>query len=146
MKGGVMGADTERVTQLLRSRGLRVTAQRRAVLSALLAEPSLHLTAAGLLERVRGDMPEMSKATVYKALEDERQAGLVDEHANADGTRLYGLHLQAHDHFVCERCGRWIDVPDAGRPDRPERFVTQGRVSHVEVIYRGICDACGRVD
>jgi Fe2+ or Zn2+ uptake regulation protein len=137
-----MAEPQERITELLRGRGLRVTAQRRAVLTALMAEPSLHLTAGELLRRVHDSMPEMSKATVYKALDDERRAGLIDEHADETGTHLYGLHLEPHDHFVCERCGRWLDVPPLGRPTHPERFVEVGMVAQVEVLYRGLCRTC----
>lgn len=137
-----MDPTQEQAIKLLQRRGLRVTAQRRAVLHLFLAEPSLHLTAAEVLARIRAHAPEVSKATVYKALDDERKAGLLDEHTDPNGVRLYGLDLEEHDHFICERCGRWYDVPATGRPRKPERWVDAGEVERVEVFYSGLCNAC----
>ncbi|MDI3297538.1 MAG: Fur family transcriptional regulator [Bacillota bacterium] len=137
-----MDPKQEQAIKLLQERGLRVTAQRRAVLHLFLAEPSLHLTAAEVLARIHEHAPEMSRATVYKALDDERKAGLLDEHTDPNGVRLYGLDLEEHDHFICERCGRWYDVPATGRPKPPDCRVNAGKVERVEVFYFGLCNAC----
>jgi hypothetical protein len=52
-----------------REHGVRVTTQRLAVYRALAEDPS-HPTADAIHRRLRGTMPSLSPATVYRVLED----------------------------------------------------------------------------
>src|SRR5262245_8760737 len=62
----------------LRAAGINLTLQRLAVAQVMLAAP-VHLTADDVLLRVRGIMPEISRATVYNTLKLFRKQGLVRE-------------------------------------------------------------------
>lgn len=59
-----------------RAHGVRVTTQRLAVYRALAEDPS-HPTADAIYQRLRGAMPSLSPATVYRVLESLVQDGLL---------------------------------------------------------------------
>ena len=67
-----MGPDA---SDLLRQRGLRVTAQSLAILRAVADEP--HVTADGVAETVRGEIGSISVQAVYDALGALTENGLI---------------------------------------------------------------------
>jgi Fur family transcriptional regulator, peroxide stress response regulator len=94
----------------LEAAGKRVTSQRVAVCTALLAHGG-HPTVAEIWQRVRTAHPSISQATVYNtiaALEEQRLIQKLeiagDEHAH------YDLDVMPHVNAVCTRCGRIVDV------------------------------------
>ena len=91
------------------SKGVRLTAQRRAVIEVI-QEASEHLDAASLLELARQREPNIDRATVYRTLELLKKLRLIDE---LDLMHLYGEkhYYEAkternHAHLACFRCGR----------------------------------------
>jgi Fe2+ or Zn2+ uptake regulation protein len=102
-----------------------------------------HPTADEVLTAIIAAGGRVSRATVFNALDDLTAAGLV-MHADAGpGAVRYEAATAAHDHFVCARCGKVIDVPsdNVARPAHPPPGF-DGRVDGVQIIYRGVCSAC----
>jgi Fe2+ or Zn2+ uptake regulation protein len=132
--------------ELLRRRGLRVTAQRRHLLQLLIREEGRHWTADELLMALRTDLPEMARGTAYHVLEELVAAGVAEELATEQGARLYGLRLTEHHHFVCDACHRWFDVAPSGvdRERLPDGALRGAAVRRVDVILRGTCPECGQ--
>lgn len=131
----------------LRGRGWRLTAQRRVVAEVLDGDgaPHMHLTADEVHSRAAGQLPEISRATVYNTLGEMVALGEVVEVATDGRARRYDPNArQPHQHLVCSRCGAIRDVHPGGDPlaDLPatERFGFT--VSGVEVTYRGLCPDC----
>lgn len=127
----------------LRSRGWRLSAQRRAVAESF-AGDHVHLTAEQVLDRARERLPEISRATVYNALSELVGMGELTVVDVVDGPRRYDPNVAArHDHLVCERCHVILDVPRSADPPAPTGSPGDGfRVSSVEVTYRGLCSRC----
>ncbi|MEZ4437759.1 MAG: Fur family transcriptional regulator [Polyangiaceae bacterium] len=136
--------DAERMLALLREAGLKVTAQRAALVQALAGDPS-HPTAQELYERLQTTMPGMSFATVYNTLASLADAGLVTPRALTQGAARFDPNTEPHDHAVCDRCGAVLDVPlstTAFGPE-PEPASPAGfSVRAVERVYRGLCARC----
>ena len=100
----------ERILALVRERGGRVTVPRRAIVAALL-EADHHVTAEDLAEAVQRQYPEIHQSTVYRTLETLTSLGVVD-HAHFDhGPAVYHFTDQPHNHLVCKRCGRVVELP-----------------------------------
>src|SRR5579862_4237372 len=72
------------------TQGVRLTAQRRALIQAI-QEAEEHLDAANLLEAARKRDPKINRATVYRTLELLKRLGLIDE--------LDLMHLNGEKHF-----------------------------------------------
>jgi Fe2+ or Zn2+ uptake regulation protein len=104
----------------LEKAGWRFTRQRAAVFAHLRAVDS-HPTAEQVFAAVRQQIPNISLATVYKALEALVDAGLAARLADAGGPAHYDGRPEPHYHLRCERTGQVRDLPlpyDPGLLDR----------------------------
>jgi Fur family peroxide stress response transcriptional regulator len=123
--------------------GLRMTEQRRAVYDVLMGERT-HPTAVEVFTKVRGQVPNISLATVYNCLETLSGCGLVKTVTHERAPARYCPNLEEHAHFFCESCGEVSDLPlrSRRRPEDvwevPERLT----ISHHEVAFRGVCPKC----
>jgi Fur family peroxide stress response transcriptional regulator len=134
----------------LKRAGLKLTAQRQAIVHAFAADPT-HPTAQDLYDRLRGDFPQMSFATVYNTLDALASAGLSGTLRIGNAAR-FDPNTAPHHHVVCEKCGAIGDVPAKTLDPSPaatrhlRRAAPGFRVRTVERIYKGVCAACQRSD
>lgn len=96
--------------QALEQSGWRYTRQRAAVYDHLCAAAT-HPTAEQVFSSVRVEIPNISLATVYKALEALVDAGVAARLGDGAGPARYDGRAEAHYHFRCERTGELIDLP-----------------------------------
>jgi Fe2+ or Zn2+ uptake regulation protein len=129
--------------QLLRDRGLQVTAQRLAVLRAVSARP--HGTADDIEALVVTEIGAISRQAVYDALSALTEKGLIRRIQPAWSSARYEDRVgDNHHHVVCRACGVTVDVDCAVRR-RPclEAADDHGFIiDEAEVIYWGYCPAC----
>ena len=90
--------------------GWRYTRQRAAVF-AYLRSADCHPTAEQVFAAVRPEIPHISLATVYKALDALVAAGLAARLAAGPGPARYDGRGDAHYHFRCEATGEVFDLP-----------------------------------
>lgn len=131
------------VDNLIRRAGLRVTDTRRAVFEALHALP--HARADEVAARLRETAPATSMQSVYNALGDFVEAGLVRRIEPAGHPGLYELRVDDnHHHLVCSSCGRVEDVDCVvGHPPCLSPAQTHGFAVRVaEVTFWGLCPDC----
>jgi len=106
-------AESEAATLVLRevleANGQRYTEQRAAVYQHLLQTDS-HPTADEVFTAVRVNIPDISLATVYKALETLVGCGLAQKLTYGDGSARYDGRVDPHLHARCLKCGRVLDV------------------------------------
>ena len=143
-----MNVDTQaanaRLRDALETTGQRFTEQRAAVYRFLSGTTS-HPNADEVFQEVRGSIPGISLATVYKSLETLVNCGLASRLSYSDGSARYDARMDPHHHARCLSCGRVMDVPGP---------ILDGEVEHVSeevdgfsvVGYRleliGFCDEC----
>lgn len=99
----------ERLRSALEASGHRHTAQRAAVYKYL-RSVTTHPTADDIFTQVREVLPDISLATVYKALEAFVEAGLARKLALGGGPARYDGRTDDHDHVRCLKCGMVRDV------------------------------------
>lgn len=121
--------------------GLRVTAQRFAVLEYLSSQP-VHATAEEVFRAVNRTDPRSSRATVYNSLRSLAQAGLVREVEADGGAARFESGLRPHHHFVCSRCGALEDVAWFEMPAEAAEALSGRQVSDFQVVFRGVCAGC----
>jgi Fe2+ or Zn2+ uptake regulation protein len=126
-----------------RARGVRVTAQRLAVYRAL-AEDRSHPTADALYRRLRGTMPSLSPATVYRVLESLVRDGLLRRVSTTGGAGRFDANLLPHQHLICRVCGRMTDVhaPAVAIGRVAARARPRFVVEDVDVRIVGRCATC----
>lgn len=132
------------LTELFRSRGLKVTPQRQCVFRALDGNTQ-HPTAEGVYERVIAEMPTVSLRTVYQTLNDLAAMGEISQIDLGTGSARFDPNLDAHQHLVCDGCGTVIDVPGELTDIHVPVEQRHGfEVSRTEIVFRGRCAACRR--
>jgi Fur family transcriptional regulator, stress-responsive regulator len=128
---------------LLRRRGLRVTAQRLAVLRAVSDRP--HATADAVAERVRGEIGAISGQAVYDSLAALTESGLLRRIQPAGSPARYEDRVaDNHHHLICRSCDRMVDV-DCAIGEAPCLIASDGlgfEIDEAEVIYWGRCPEC----
>ena len=121
----------------LRAVGLRPTRQRVALARLLFEGGHRHVTAESLHAEVRSAQMPVSLATVYNALNQFRDAGLLREVVVAPGRSYFDTNIGHHHHFYVESDGELHDFPSdkvtiSGLPEPPKGT----RLSRVDVIVR----------
>src|SRR5919204_6498865 len=112
----VKGVGTD-PSELLRRRGLRVTAQRLAVLRAVSDAP--HVTADVVAENVRSEIGSISIQAVYDALAVLTENGLLRRIQPPGSPARYEDRVaDNHHHLICRGCDRMVDV-DCAVGDAP---------------------------
>jgi Fur family transcriptional regulator, stress-responsive regulator len=129
--------------ELLREKGVQVTAQRLAVLRAVASHP--HITAEGVAELARAEIGAISVQSVYNALNALDEAGLVRRIQPIGSPALFETRVgDNHHHLICRECARLVDVDCAVgytpclTPSDDQGFA----VDEADVTYWGLCPEC----
>ena len=133
----------EEYRKLCRERGLSLTAQRRAILEAVLdSTPTPRPTRC--TRRSAGRRLRVSRATVFRTLEGLARLGIITKACHPGSSVRYDGRTDLHHHLICIACDRVIDFSDKHLdsvpvPDtRRLGFV----VSDLQVQLRGTCREC----
>jgi Fe2+ or Zn2+ uptake regulation protein len=116
--------DVSELRQALEKAGRRFTRQRAAV-STYLKSVQTHPTAEQVFAAVRREIPNISLATVYKALEALVEVGVAARLVSDDGTSRYDGRSDAHYHLRCLATGQVRDLPLAYDPQLLDRLAPE---------------------
>ena len=134
--------------ETLQAAGHRRGGARTAVVEALAAH-NCAVTALDLDDELRRRKPPVGRASVYRALEQLEELGLVQRIEVCRGTAGYeriesdGHH---HHHAICRDCGRMVPFEDSSL----ERAIGELSksisfdVTEHDVVLRGKCERCAR--
>lgn len=130
-------------SEILRERGLQVTAQRLAVLRAVSGRP--HCTADEVAEDVRSEIGAISKQAVYDVLGILSEKGIIRRIQPSGSPARYEDRVgDNHHHLICRTCGKTVDTHcTVGNSPCLTATDTAGfRIDEAEVIYWGECPKC----
>jgi Fur family ferric uptake transcriptional regulator len=128
---------------LLRQHGIQVTAQRLAVMRAVVEQP--HITADAVADAVRASIGSISRQSVYDALAMLSLEGLVRRIQPAGSPARFEARVgDNHHHVICRACGRTTDVDCAvgAAPCLTAADDSGYVIDEAEVIYWGQCPDC----
>jgi Fur family ferric uptake transcriptional regulator len=103
-----------KIIGFMESNGLRITAQRQAIIEAAFSTDQ-HYTAEELLERARQVDPSVSRATVYRTLPMLVQTGLLRELDLGKEQMYYDPNYASHPnhyHIICTDCEKIVEFED----------------------------------
>jgi Fur family peroxide stress response transcriptional regulator len=126
---------------LLKEKGVKVTAQRIAILE-LLRNNKEHLTVERIFEEVKKKFPAISLGTVYAVLFVLRQKNLVSEVKIAPGKASFEARLDVHHHFYCLRCEKVTDINIPFCHTIEKREVEGNIIEECHGYFYGICKQC----
>ena len=121
--------------------GLRRSSARQKVIE-MLGRQSCTLTAL----QIDGKLPKVGRATVYRAIEQLEELGLVhrvDLGGNAFGYEKVDPTGDHHHHIVCEQCGKVEPFADERLEKAVHEVHREGfRISSHEITLKGKCASC----
>ena len=121
----------------LKAAGLRPTRQRLALAKILFGRGNRHLSAEQLHGEAMDAQVRVSLATVYNALHQFTDAGLLREVVVEPGRSYFDTNVEDHHHFYHSDTGRLEDIPSGevrlAELPKPPRGT---QVARVEVVIR----------
>ena len=143
MERSTIQARVDAFTDRCAEAGLAATHQ-RLVIYRVLAESNDHPSPESVYERVRGEIPSISQATVYKNIHLLTELGLVNEVNELHRTNRLDANLDRHHHLVCVRCKKVVDYYDEelDKLQAPERATHGFRIRRCQVEMHGLCPDC----
>ena len=133
-------------TQALAGAGYRRGGVRRSILE-LLDEQVCALSAGEIGDALATRGREVSRASVYRVMEELEEVGMIQRVEVGQGIVRYEpvrSGVGHHHHLVCERCGRLEPFTDAGLERAIQRLSLRLplQVSEHEIVIRGACPSC----
>ena len=117
--------------------------QRQIVLQTVLRMHD-HPTADTVYAAVAAEHPSISKATVYRNLNQLASQGEIRRVPVPSGADRYDFYLKEHNHVRCAHCGRGFDVYMPPLDNLIERVEDASgvEVQRYEILFEGICRDC----
>lgn len=125
--------------QILNKANIRPSYQRLSILEVL-RSTCAHPTAEEIYTMLKEKQYiGISKATLYNTLQLFTEKGIISQVDTHSSETHYEPNVHFHPHFVCEKCGRIIDIEG----DAPEIRIPNGfKVNRLTMNMSGICRDC----
>ena len=136
--------------------GRRMTLPRRLILD-FLHEHCGHLSAEEIFNGLRGRLPNLALATVYRTLDTLTELGILHKFSFGDGKSRYEFaegpsSLGHHHHLVCTSCGRIIDYTEFIKEEsellkNTEKGLSNKynfKISSHQIYFYGLCSECSK--
>lgn len=130
----------------LKSMGLKATTPRLRILELFEKAEVRHLTADDVYRLLLSENMDIGLATVYRALTQFEQAGLLERHHFESGKAVFEIKAgKHHDHLVCINCGRVEEFVDEEIERRQKKIAKErGFVIQEHALY--LYAECNKTD
>ena len=137
------GAITMSCLETLKSRGMKLTPQRRLIVEIIHENP-VHITAEELISNVQDRMPGVNKSTIYRTLEFLEESGCVYKSEIGDQFVYHHADEGHHHHLVCSKCGRTVECEEDLFSGLEKLLAANYgfSVSFRHQVVNGLCRAC----
>lgn len=107
-----------------------------------------HPTADDVFQAVRLKMPNISLGTVYRNLNVLTELGKIRKISVPGQPDHFDRHSPWHDHMVCEKCGKMIDITLCGSPSLTEQLAQQSgmQITGYSLVAQCVCPVCAAED
>jgi Fur family ferric uptake transcriptional regulator len=143
-----MAVNFDQLKETLKTKGYKLTPQRRAILDVVIESQGEHLSTEEIYDIVRNGCPDIGLATVYRTLQLLSDMSILSKLNLDDGLTRYELNVDEdshhHHHLICTECGKVSEVVD----DLLEPLEVQiendygFKVQDHKLKFFGICKDC----
>jgi len=89
----------------------------------------------------------IDKSTVYRAISELKEKGILKEFLGEDGSKKYDYIVDdqnPHPHFECFRCAKRICLGELGFEDGVylSRFANGHKIERINLSFSGVCRDC----
>ncbi|MCQ2218194.1 MAG: transcriptional repressor [Paludibacteraceae bacterium] len=134
----------QKTKEYLLKYGIRPSVQRMAVMHYLLTHRT-HPTVDEIYSDLHGDMPTLSKTTLYNTLKLFYEKNVTLMLTIDEQNARFDACVEPHAHFQCEVCGKVYDIMADELPELNgvyRKQVGDLMISDVQLNYRGVCPIC----
>lgn len=128
------------VKDLLIRSGIKPSLHRMRILEYLIRMKN-HPTADMIFREISGEIPTLSKTTIYNTLHTFLENGIVQAVTIEDNEVRFDADTSSHGHFKCLRCDSIYDLP-LGNGIITDKTIEGHHVTEYHVYLKGICKNC----
>lgn len=146
----VSASPIEKFREYLSTQGKRLTQERETIVREIFSEHE-HFDSDQIVARLsqpRRDGGRVSRATVYRAVREMQDAGLIRKVARTNDREVYehDYGYPQHDHLICEKCGELVEFHNNEISAVLERIAADHgfRMNGHRLEVYGICAACAK--
>ena len=123
---------------------IRNHSKKREAILAKIRSTTSHPTAEWVYHELKGEIPDLSLATVYRNIRLFKEDGEIISVGTVNGQERFDGTTAPHGHFVCTDCSAVIDFADPAEHTEVRAHLenTGCRVSRVDLVAYGTCMAC----
>jgi len=138
-----MTLEVQPVLDLLRSRGLRMTPQRRAIVAEIMAADG-HITPSDVIQRVKDRVPGVDPSTIYRTLDLLETVGVLSHAHLESGPEYHRSSESEHVHLTCSNCGAEdaLSLIEAQQLDEVIRRHNRFAPDFTHFAISGLCAKC----
>ena len=103
-----------------------------------------HPSAEMIYNNLKDDNPNLSLGTVYRNLKQLEELGRIIRVTNVNNHERYDANCEDHVHFMCERCGRVIDIMEANilQATAACNLSVGAKIKRIQIVIDGTCEEC----
>lgn len=135
-----MSVNTEKIIERLIEKDIRPSHQRIRILQYL-HEDMDHPTVDQIYTALKGELPTLSKTTIYNSLSLFKESDLITQFTYDDNEAQYDLRTKEHGHFKCEKCEKLYDF-EIALGDCVNNELDGFVVKNKDVYFKGVCRDC----
>jgi len=127
--------------EILKNKELKATQQRLVILNQL--DILKHIDIDGLYENIIDKLPTLSKATLYRNINELIEKNIINEIKVNNKKTLYEITKEPHIHLVCKVCGSVMDnMCDISPLEEKISSKSDFKIESSNVIFNGTCHNC----
>ena len=140
--------EMNRIKDMIKSKGYKLTPQRRATLDVILQNEGKHMSTEEVYLEVKKSCPEIGLATVYRTMLLLEEINILQKHNFDDGRNRYELSHpdedHHHHHLICKKCARVMEAEEDLLDELEEkiRIKYDFIVEDHRVQFLGYCKKC----
>ncbi len=131
---------TQNIGKLLSDVNIKPSLQRIKIYDFLLRN-NIHPTVDHVFNNLAGDIPTLSKTTVYNTLKLFEQHNLINNVSIDENEIRYDAVKKIHGHFKCETCGKIYDF-DYNHENINIQGLNKFSIKKTNLNLKGICPDC----
>lgn len=143
-----MAGEMNRIKELVKEKGYKLTPQRRATLDVIFQNEGKHMSTEEVYLEVKKVCPEIGLATVYRTLLMLEEMNIILKHNFDDGRNRYELNHPEedhhHHHLICNNCGSVYEVEEDLLEDLESEIQEKYNFKIIDhkVQFLGLCHDC----
>lgn len=125
---------------ILQDKGVKPSLHRMKILEYLI-EKKNHPTVDMIFKDISGEIPTLSKTTIYNTLTTFVENGIAQAITIEDNEVKYDAIVDDHAHFKCTRCGTIYDI-NMDTKISSIKTLSGHIINERHMYFKGICKQC----